>query len=376
MLQLDIDIIVIICNNDYNVSGTNTGNVIPKNMKRNSKKITIRDVARAAGVSVSTVSRVLNHKDDVSEETIQKIRSIVHELGYASSLAARGMRSRRTNVIGLVMPDVATPYCQHIMLGVNRAISRLEKNLIIYTSGNWPKENIAQNERSYVSLLNGGITDGLIVVTPTATDFATHAPVVIIDPNTETPNYPAVIATNREGSLAAMNYLIGLGHRRIAHITGRLNLISSHQRLQGYKDGLAAAGIPYDEDLVAIGDYNTDTAICCARKLLSLPNRPTAIFAANDMSAVGVYQVAREMGLRIPEDLSVVGFDNLRESALMVPALTTVDQFIEEMGFVATEMIVKLVDEEPLPENLRVFQTQLIVRESCTLPIEKIAQVS
>jgi len=94
------------------------------------------------------------------------------------------------------------------------------------------------------------------------------------------------------------------------------------------------------------------------------------------MSAVGVYQVAREMGLRIPEDLSVVGFDNLRESALMVPALTTVDQFIEEMGFVATEMIVKLVDEEPLPENLRVFQTQLIVRESCTLPIEKIAQVS
>jgi len=225
-------------------------------------------------------------------------------------------------------------------------------------------------------LLNGGITDGLIVVTPTATDFATHAPVVIIDPNTETPNYPAVIATNREGSLAAMSYLIGLGHRRIAHITGRLNLISSHQRLQGYKDGLAAAGIPYDEDLVAIGDYNTDTAIFCARKLLSLPNRPTAIFAANDMSAVGVYQVAREMGLRIPEDLSVVGFDNLRESALMVPALTTVDQFIEEMGFVATEMIVKLVDEEPLPENLRVFQTQLIVRESCTLPIEKIAQVS
>lgn len=337
-------------------------------MKRNSKKITIQDVAKTAGVSVSTVSRVLNNKYDVAEETAEKVQGIIHQMGYASSLAARGMRSRRTNVIGLVVPDVASPYCHHILVGVNRAIARLDKHLIIYTSGNWSKENIDQNERSYVSLLNGGITDGLIVVTPTATGFTTHAPVVIIDPNNEAPDYPAVIATNREGSLTAMKYLTGLGHRRIGHITGRLNLISSHQRLQGYKDGLAAAGLPLDDCLIAIGDYTIDIAAKCARELLTSANPPTAIFAANDMTAMGIYQVAHELGVRIPQDLSVVGFDNLRDSQFMTPALTTVDQFMENMATVATEMIVHLVDEERSVENLRVFQTQLVVRDSCTLP--------
>lgn len=337
-------------------------------MKRNSKKITIQDVAKTAGVSVSTVSRVLNNKYDVAEETAEKVQSIIHQMGYASSLAARGMRSRRTNVIGLVVPDVASPYCHHILVGVNRAIARLDKHLIIYTSGNWSKENIDQNERSYVSLLNGGITDGLIVVTPTATGFTTHAPVVIVDPNNEAPDYPAVIATNREGSLAAMKYLTGLGHRRIGHISGRLNLISSHQRLQGYKDGLAAAGLPLDDCLIAIGDYTIDIAAKCARELLTMANPPTAIFAANDMTAMGIYQVAHELGVRIPQDLSVVGFDNLHEAMFMNPPLTTVDQFMENMGTVATEMIVHLVDEERSVENLRVFQTQLVVRDSCTLP--------
>ncbi len=213
-------------------------------MKRNLKAVTIRDVASKAGVSVSTVSRVLNGKDDISEETIEKVQAVVQELGYASSLAARGMRSHRTNVIGLIMPDVASSYCQEIMRGVNRAIAKLDKDLIVYTSGGIDRENIAQHERSYVALLNGSITDGAIVVTPTATQFTTHAPLVIIDPNNETPDYPAIIATNQEGALAAMNYLTGLGHRRIGYITGRMKLVSSNQRLQGYKDGLAAAGIP------------------------------------------------------------------------------------------------------------------------------------
>ncbi len=338
-------------------------------MKRRSKKTTIGDVARAAGVSVSTVSRVLNRKGDVSEETIEKVQSVIHQLDYASSLAARGMRSRRTNVIGLVLPDVASPYCQQIMRGVNRAIAQLDKHLIIYTSGSW-KENIAQNERSYVSFLNGGITDGLIVVTPTATSFPTHAPVVIVDPNAEAPDHPSVIATNYEGALAAMQYLTSLGHRRIAHITGRLDLISAHQRLQGYKDGLAAAGIPQDENLISIGDYTIETAVHRARSLLTRADRPTAIFAANDMTAMGVYQVAGELGLCIPGDVSVVGFDNLQEASYMDPPLTTIDQFIEDMGTAATEMIVKLVGEDPSVETMRVFQTQLILRHSCTVPNE------
>jgi LacI family transcriptional regulator len=340
-------------------------------MKRNPKAVTIRDVASKAGVSVTTVSRVLNGKDDISEETIKKVLAVVQDLGYASSLAARGMRSHRTNVIGLIMPDVASYYCQEIMRGVNRAIAKLDKDLIVYTSGVMDKENIAQHERSYVALLNGSITDGAIVVTPTATQFTTHAPLVIIDPNNEIPDYPAIIATNREGALAAMNYLTDLGHRRIGYIPGRMELVSSKQRLQGYKDGLAAAGILLDEDWIEIGDYTTETAVICTRKLLSLADRPTAIFAANDMSAIGVYQAAREFGLQIPGDLSVIGFDNLHEAAYLNPPLTTIDQFVEKMGTMATEMLVKLVKGEPLPihptqeGNLYKIPTQLVIRDSC-----------
>jgi LacI family transcriptional regulator len=341
-------------------------------MKRSQKTITIQDVARKAGVSVSTVSRVLNGKDDVAEETTEKVQTVVRDMGYASSLAARGMRSHRTNVIGLIMPDVASPYCQGIMRGVNRAIAKLDKDLIVYTSGVVDKENVAHHERSYVALLNGSIADGVIVVTPTATQFTTHAPLVIIDPNNEAPDYPAITATNWEGALAAMKYLTNLGHRHIGYISGRMDLASSNQRLQGYKDGLAAAGITLNEDLIEIGDYTAETAVICARKLLSLADRPTAIFAANDMSAMGVYQTAKEAGLKIPDNLSVVGFDNLRDSSLMTPALTTVNQFVEDMGTVATEMITKLVKGESLPigpvkeGNLYKIPTQLVIRDSCT----------
>jgi LacI family transcriptional regulator len=340
-------------------------------MKRNPKAVTIRDVASKAGVSVTTVSRVLNGKDDISEGTINKVLGVVQDLGYASSLAARGMRSHRTNVIGLIVPDVASYYCQEIMRGVNRAIAKLDKDLIVYTSGVMDKENIAQHERSYVALLNGSITDGVIVVTPTATQFTTHAPLVIIDPNNETPDCPSLIATNQEGALAAMNYLTSLGHRRIGYISGRMELASSNQRLQGYKDGLAAACIPLNEKLIEISDYTPEMAVICTRKLLSLPDRPTAIFAANDMSAMGVYQAARECGFAIPGDLSVVGFDNLREAAGFNPPLTTVDQFIEKTGTLATEMLVTLVKGESLPinpageGNLYKIPTQLVIRDSC-----------
>jgi LacI family transcriptional regulator len=254
---------------------------------------------------------------------------------------------------------------------VNQAIARLDKHLIVYTSGRMDKENVAQHERSYVALLNGSITDGVIVVTPTATHFTTHAPLVIIDPNNETPDYPAILATNREGALAAMNYLTGLGHRRIGYITGRMELVSSNQRLHGYKDGLAAASIPLNEDLIEIGDFSTEMAVICTRKLLSLPERPTAIFAANDMSAMGVYQAARELGLQIPGDLSVIGFDNLHEAAHLNPPLTTIDQSLEKMGIIAMEMLVELVKGKSLPinpaqeGNLHKIPTQLVIRDSC-----------
>jgi LacI family transcriptional regulator len=335
-------------------------------MRKSGKSVTIQAVARSAGVSVSTVSRVLNGKTDVATETLSKVRAVIQELGYTSSLAARSLRSHHTNVIGMVIPNVSTLYCIEVLRGVNKAIEKLHYDLIIYTDCNTDRTNSADVERSFVALLNGGIADGVIVVTPTATDFPTHAPVAIIDPNQESPQLPGVISTNYEGALAAMNYLIGLGHRRIGHITGRMELVSSNQRLQGYKDALAAAGIPFDPELIEIGDYALERAAVCAEKLLCLNNRPTAFFAANDMSAMGVYQAAQKAGLKIPVDLSVVGFDNLRESSFMAPALTTVDQSLEDMGIIATGMIIKLINGEPMENPLHIIQTQLVVRDSCS----------
>jgi LacI family transcriptional regulator len=334
-------------------------------MRPKKRAITIQDVAKAAGVSVSTVSRVLNGKVDVASYTQDHVLAVIAELDYTSNLAARSMRSRHSNVIGLIMPDVASSYCIEVMHGVNQVIAQSDYDLIVYTTGDVRKYGTADQERRYVTLLNGSIADGVIVVTPATTDFSTDAPVVAIDPNNESPDCPGIIATNYDGALATMAYLTGLGHRRIGYITGRLELVSASHRLQGYKDGLAAAGILLDEQLVQISDYTTETAVERTRTLLALDHPPTAIFAANDMSAIGVYQAAREVGVRIPQDLSVIGFDNIREATYLNPALTTIDQFISEMGSIATEIVMKLVKGENLESNLHKIQTQLVIRDSC-----------
>ncbi len=333
--------------------------------RRVKNNVTIRDVAKAAGVSVSTVSRVLNDKDDVSFETGERVKDVIQELGYTASLAARSMRSRKTGVIGLIMPDVEQAFPVEVMKGVNRAIAEIDYDLIIYTSGDIHKHYTAVRERRYVSLLNNNITDGVIVVTPAATEFVTAAPVVAVDPHYEGHDYPAVIATNQDGAIAAMTYLIELGHRRIGFIGGRPDLQSANRRLEGYQDSLRQAGIGIDPDLILPGDFTLEIGLVCAHKLLDLPDRPTAIFAANDQSAFGVYQAAQEAGLRIPEDLSVVGFDNIPEAAYTTPKLTTVDQSIREMGYVATKMVVMLVEGETLESNLYNIPTRLVIRESC-----------
>ena len=334
-------------------------------MRRNRKSITIHDVAAEAGVSVSTVSRVLNNKDDVSAETYERVQQVISKLGYASSLAARGMRSRRTNVIGLIMPDVAAPYSQTVLQGVNRAIAQQNYDLIVYTNGDARKNASADQEVYFVSLLNGSITDGVIVVTPVATNLPTAAPIVAIDPNNESPDWPAIISTNLDGALQAMKYLTDLGHRRIGYINGRSELVSASRRLKGYLEGLAAAGICIDEDLIETGDYTTETGVVCAHRLLALDDPPTAIFAANDQTAMGVYQAAQEVGMRIPEDLSVVGFDNLQESLFLKPPLTTVNQFIQEMGTIAVDILVKLIKGKTPENNLHKIQTELVIRDSC-----------
>jgi len=333
-------------------------------MLKSKRAIRIHDVAKKAGVSVSTVSRVLNGKSDVASETQARILSVIEDLGYATNLAARSMRSRKKNLVGLIMPDIAYPFAIEVMKGVNRAIAESEFDLLVYTTGDVRKSESASHEQKYVSLLTNSISDGVILVAPIAGEFNIDAPIVSIDPLSSHPNYPAVHATNYEGSLDAMEYLLKLGHKRIGYISGRPGLESSNRRLKGYREAFERAGIPLDEQLIVSGDYTTETGIRCTRELLSLDQPPSAIFASNDQMAIGVFQVAQEMGLQIPRDLSVVGFDNITESKYM--GLTTVDQFISEMGYVATHMLIKLINGLPLEDQTYKMQTQLVVRTSCS----------
>ena len=332
-------------------------------MQPRKRAVTIQDVAKRAGVSVSTVSRVLNRKLDVASDTQEHILAVINKLGYTSNLAARSMRSHRKNLIGLVVPDIGLPYSIEVMKGINRAIAESQFDLLVYTTGDVKKNGSILHEQHYVSLLNNSITDGVIIVASAAADFVTDAPIVSVDPHVVNPSYPSVQGTNYQGAVELMEYLLGLGHRRIGFISGRTELASAQRRLQGYQDALASAGIEIDDDLIVPGDFVQNTACKSTHQLFSLKNPPTAIFAANDQSAMGVFQAANELGLRIPDDLSVAGFDNISEAKYM--GLTTIDQCLEEMGYIAIQMLIKLINRESLGEDVHKMQTKLIVRTSC-----------
>ena len=226
---------------------------------RTKSAITIHDVAAAAGVSVTTVSRVLNDKDDVAPETSERVREVIRELGYASSLAARSMRSRRTNVIGLIVPDLTQPYSLLVTKGVQRAAVTAGYDLLVYASALRHGASLGNREQQQVGLLNGSVTDGLIIVTPHASSYRTAYPLVAVDPHSENADFASVLSTNFRGVVAAMQYLLGLGHRRIGFVGGRPDLQSAIRRLEGYCHSLKSAGIAYDEEIIKVGNYETSS---------------------------------------------------------------------------------------------------------------------
>jgi LacI family transcriptional regulator len=284
------------------------------------------------------------------------------------------MRSHKKNLIGLVVPDIEFPYAIEIMKGINRAIAESSFDLLLYTTGDFQKNGTASHEQHYVSLLNNSLTDGVIIVASSIADFVTDAPIVAVDPHLINPNYPSVQGTNYEGALDATNYLIRLGHRRIGFICGRPEIGSAIQRLNGYQDALKNAGILLDDALITPGNFSTSGGQKCALQILSLADAPTAIFAANDQSAFGVYQAAEKLGLRIPDDLSVVGFDNISEAKYL--GLTTIDQFLDDMGYIAIQMLIELINHRPIAKQIHKMQTKLVVRSSCRELTETILATS
>lgn len=339
-------------------------------MKNQLVPVRIQDVARAAGVSVSTVSRVLNGRYDVSAETLQRVREVIDQLGYSSSLAAKSMRSQRTNVIGVILFDLNLSFCLEVVRGIDQQVKAYGYDLMIYSSNRANHLDDPAWERKVVAQLNGSIVDGILVVTPTTVNLPTTHPLVTVDP-CDGGAFPSVLATNREGAFAAVHYLIELGHRRIGFLSGRPSLLSARQRRQGYEEAHMQAGLPILPELAVEGDYSRETALVGARHLLTLAHQPTAIMAANDQSAFAVMDVAAELDIRVPHDLSVIGFDNTPESAFTSPPLTTVDQSIVGLGSRAAELLIQLIDGKATENRLYQLPTRLVVRESCSPPASR-----
>ncbi|MEV4316234.1 LacI family DNA-binding transcriptional regulator [Actinocrispum sp. NPDC049592] len=327
-----------------------------------SSRVTIRDVAARAGVSVATVSKVINHRYGVAAETNARVLAVIEELGYEASLVAQSLRNHRTNVIGILVADIE-PFSTELLKGAADAIRETGYELVVYSAGGRTGDNTGW-ERRYLSRLSGTLIDGAVLVTPTVVDVQYEAPIVAVDPHTGPSSLLTVDSDNLHGGRLATEHLLSLGHRRIAMLTGRADLQSAQLRERGYRQALSDAGVPVDEKLVRIGDYDPEIATAAARDLLSTEDRPTAVFGANDLSAIATIEVARELGLRVPEDLSVVGFDNVPESAFCTPPLTTVDQPIRRMGKRAVEDLIKLIRGEQ-PDTMHVtLETKLVVRQS------------
>ncbi|MFT2752812.1 LacI family DNA-binding transcriptional regulator [Clavibacter sp. Sh2088] len=331
-----------------------------------SRRATIHDVAAAAGVSVSTVSKAVNGRYGISAETSRRVMEVVERLGYESSLVASSMRSHRTGVIGVLVADFE-PFSAEILKGVGAALRKSRYDLLAY-SGSRQVDGTGWERRS-LSRLSGTLIDGAIMVTPTVVHAQTEIPVVSIDPHTGPADLPSVESDSLGGALQATRHLLELGHRRIGFLAGRPDLRSASLREAGYRRALQDAGIAFDPALVRSGFFLTALAREPARALLSMSDRPTAIFAANDLSGIAILQVAAELGIRVPEDLSVIGFDDIPEASQMTPPLTTIRQPMQRLGTTAVDLLMSLMGgTEPEAEAMRVQLPTRLVRRATTGP--------
>jgi LacI family transcriptional regulator len=330
------------------------------------RRVTIGDVAAEAGVSVATVSKVINGRWGVAEQTSARVQAVIEELGYQSSLVAQSLRRRKTNVLGVLVVDIE-PFSAELLKGAARAVHGSGYELVVFSGCGRADDQVGW-ERRYLSRVSGTLCDGAILVTPSSVDATYGAPVVAVDHNAGSSSLPTVDSDNLAGAVAATEYLLGLGHRRIGLLAGRPDLESARLRERGYRTALGAAGIEVDPKLVRVGGYQPDSAEEAARLMLQGDDRPSAIFAANDVSALAAIGMARALGLDVPSDLSVIGFDNVPESALSEPPLTTIEQPIQQMGFEAVELLIGLIEKRSDLATQRMLPTQLVVRGSCATP--------
>lgn len=341
-------------------------NVYTATEKTLSSKVTIIDVANEAGVSFGTVSRVINNDVHVKDETRERVLHAMEHLGFVANRQARSLAGGKSNSIGVLVPDLGTGYIGEIIRGIDAELTLTDLDLILYTT-----HRTASKEANYVANLAKGMVDGLLLVLPrNPSDFIgtlteRNFPFVLIDHQGTGHDCPAVGATNWQGAYNATEYLIKLGHDRIGFITGSMDLGCAVDRLEGYRSALRTYHISDAPELTYEGTFFQPDGFAGACALLGLPVPPTAIFASNDVMAMGAMDAVRDRGLRVPADVSIVGFDDIPQASLVRPALTTVNQPLEKMGRVATQMLLDLLRRPKEKAGRIELPTELIVRDSC-----------
>ncbi|MFC7395528.1 LacI family DNA-binding transcriptional regulator [Scopulibacillus cellulosilyticus] len=325
-------------------------------------KPTIYDVAKEAGVSISTVSKVMNNTGNISAETRKRIQETMKRLNYQPFVASVKKRMR---TIGLLIPNIADPFMAEMARSIEDQGRKLGLSLMVCST-----DNDLEKEVEYISMLQQKYIDGIIVATGLKRNKAikalidTEIPVVLLSRDVPSLAIDTVIVDDFFGAFEATSYLIKLGHKRIAMITEDIEFPSIECRFQGYKKALENAGLMYDEGLVSFNNISFDGGKKSALALLQSNKMPTAIFASTESLAIGTIQSAHELNVKIPEDLSVIGFDNTILATMCVPQLTTIAQPIEEMAQKAIEL---LIEEINTPKKVRqrvVLSPELIVRDS------------
>ncbi|AOS63898.1 LacI family DNA-binding transcriptional regulator [Actinoalloteichus hymeniacidonis] len=335
--------------------------------KTPSGKITIAHIAEEAGVSVPTVSKVVNGRADVARETRRRVEAIIRKYDYQRR---SDQRSIKANLLDLVFHELESAWAIEIIRGVEQVARDNEMSVVLSelegrrTPGRgWVEDVLQRRPAAVVSVFSD------LSVEQQARLRSGGIPLVVVDPAGEpAPDVPSIGATNWSGGLTATRHLLELGHRRIAVIGGPERVLCSRARVDGYRSAMETAGLSVDPELIRHGDFHVEAGYQQAAALLDQPDRPTAVFAGSDLQAMGVYQAARQAGLRVPEDLSVVGFDDLPVAQWIGPPLTTVRQPLEEMAAAGARLALSLATGEE-PSHTRIeLATSLVVRGSTAPP--------
>jgi len=339
---------------------------------KRSMATSIKDIAKKLNVSVSTVSYALNGGPRrVSTEVRDRVIEAAKDLGYRPNRVAKSMVTGKSRTIGVVPPEIGedvllSPYLQLALNGVFNAAGKANQDLMLFT-------RLAESHHDEIvtTILDGRI-DGAIFIAPSRTNHGVlvakemHIPCVTIS-NSQIEGVITMSVANRTGMNLVLNYLVKLGHRRIAHIAGRLDMQDAIERLKAYSDFVGDNRLPSDDGWVVKGQFHPDGGYRAMKELLSHPSLPTAVTCANDDMAIGAIRACRELGFRVPEDISITGFDMTTTSDLATPALTTVRQPIAEMGSAAVAAVLALLEDKEVPVHT-VFQPTLVTRSSTCIP--------